>query len=91
MECVQLFIVSSRYLDASLNYNTHQMSTGAQCPSIPPLANGRILTTSTQFNAGDEVSFLCDLGYMLNGSIPITCGEDGEWSQDPAEIECIGQ
>ena len=61
---------------------------GVQCPSVPDLVNGAVLTTETRFNFADEVTFLCDLGFMPTGARTISCQSDGQWSVDPSTFTC---
>ena len=32
---------------------------------------------------GDTALFTCNPGFQLEGTSPLTCGNDGEWSDDP--------
>ncbi|XP_019647923.1 PREDICTED: LOW QUALITY PROTEIN: sushi, von Willebrand factor type A, EGF and pentraxin domain-containing protein 1-like [Branchiostoma belcheri] len=47
------------------------------CPALSQPANGQ-MNGNNLF--GDQVTFACDLGYSLNGSISRTCQADGTWS-----------
>ena len=33
-------------------------------------------------NPGDTCTYTCDDGYMLDGDMTVTCGDDGSWSDD---------
>jgi hypothetical protein len=40
---------------------------------------------------GQTITFFCPPGQTLNGSNSATCMGNGEWEQDPREVECIGK
>ncbi len=46
----------------------------SSCPVIAPPANGRVLID------GLTVTYTCNPGYTLNGSVTRTCEDDGTWS-----------
>ena len=39
---------------------------------------------------GQNVTFACPPGQILNGPNSSTCLGNGEWESDPGEVECIG-
>ena len=39
---------------------------------------------------GQNITFSCPPGQTLNGSNSSTCMGNGEWEQDPREVECTG-
>lgn len=53
--------------------------------------NGLALTLETKFIYLDEVTYLCNLGYLINGTglakYTITCQIDGTWSNEVPTCE----
>ncbi|XP_066283044.1 sushi, von Willebrand factor type A, EGF and pentraxin domain-containing protein 1-like [Branchiostoma lanceolatum] len=47
------------------------------CPPLSPVSNGQM---SGGNSYGDQVMFVCDVGYSLSGSPARTCQADGTWS-----------
>ena len=39
---------------------------------------------------GQNITFTCPPGQMLNGSNASTCMGNGVWEQDPGDVECTG-
>ena len=39
---------------------------------------------------GQNITFTCPPGQMLNGSNTSTCMGNGEWEPDPGEVACTG-
>ena len=62
--------------------------TAVQCPSLPSITNGVVLTTDTTFHFGDDVGFLCNLGFQMNGPRVVTCLANGTWSVDVTALMC---
>ncbi|XP_006039104.1 complement receptor type 1, partial [Alligator sinensis] len=57
------------------------------CPN-PEIQNGRKLDgRGSAYTFGHRVSFVCNAGYVLNGSHEIQCQQDGSW--DPRIPSCI--
>ena len=54
--------------------NTAAIQCSITDPEIGPPANGRLLFD------GLTVTYTCNTGYTLNGSITRTCGENRTWS-----------
>jgi hypothetical protein len=40
---------------------------------------------------GQTIMFICPHGQTLNGANSSTCMGNGEWEQDPREVECTGK
>ena len=55
------------------------------------ILNGAALTSYNQFYYGDEVSFICNIGYLVTGTSltndTVVCQADGTWSFRPI---CVG-
>ncbi|OCU02148.1 hypothetical protein XELAEV_18007909mg [Xenopus laevis] len=56
------------------------------CGWIGPPANGR--KEGTSYLEGSEVTFSCNRGYMISGSLTRTCQPDGTWSGQLSQ--CVG-
>jgi len=57
----------------------------AFCPLLSDPDNGMIdcsLGDDGEANPGDTCTYTCDDGYMVNGDMIVTCGNDGTWSDD---------
>ena len=39
---------------------------------------------------GDNITFTCPTGAILNGPNSSTCMGNGEWEPDPREVNCTG-
>ncbi len=53
--------------------------------------NGKIKDYESYNNSlpeGSNITFFCDYGFLLIGENTSTCNSSGEWSTDPAMIEC---
>ena len=75
--------------------NSHIVIT---CPLLKNLKNGTIVYSSEQesrFDIGTVATYICDQGYVLNGTTLRACMEDdridtvGEWSRDAPT--CLGE
>ena len=58
---------------------------GTACPPLSDPDNGMIdcsLGDDGVANPGDTCTYTCDDGYMVNGDMIVTCGDDGTWSDD---------
>lgn len=46
------------------------------------------MTSQTSFFHGDIISYICDVGFLVNGSAKnvgmVTCNNNGQWSSTPA-------
>ena len=40
---------------------------------------------------GQNITFTCAPGQVLNGSNQSTCMGNGKWEPDPGDVECIGE
>ena len=58
----------------------HPVSSGIVCPEIVGPGNGQLLTSMEIFRFGDVASFVCDIGYVMNGMENISCSASGSWS-----------
>lgn len=56
------------------------------CP-IPEIKNGRV-SSSTLPKFQETLTVTCDVGYIVNGSATITCGDDRNFDAVP---NCIGK
>jgi len=60
-------------------------SIGTACPPLSDPDNGMIdcsLGGDGVANPGDTCTYTCDDGYMVDGDMIVTCGDDGTWSDD---------
>lgn len=77
-----------------IDNNVHIYSLAIEC--APPsylIPNGLALTMEMKFFFGDEVTYMCNLGYVINGTglatHKITCQVDSTWSG--VEPTCEGK
>ena len=40
---------------------------------------------------GQNITYSCPPGQILNGSNSSTCMRNGKWEPDPEEVECMGK
>ena len=60
----------------------------ATCPSLPSIANGRIVsvdldavtTNPDRYAQGSVATYTCSSGYILVGTSQRTCESNGQWS-----------
>ena len=52
------------------------------CPDLKtvPFANGMVLVTGRLLKDGDSATYVCNEGFMLQGTLLRTCGSDGQWT-----------
>ena len=61
-----------------------------KCPAnyISSFFNGKLMTYQSAFFYGDIISYICDVGFTVSGSLVnvgmVTCENDGTWSSTPA-------
>ena len=61
-----------------------------QCPQPSQvIANGRSLTLQLTFVQGDSVQYLCEVGYVIQGSTTTTISCQG--GRSPAVPTCVGK
>ncbi|ESO89533.1 hypothetical protein LOTGIDRAFT_234340 [Lottia gigantea] len=55
-----------------------------ECP-VPPrnIGNGRSTVSKLHYQIGDQVSFVCNIGYVPQGTTTITCQSNGSWDFTP--------
>ncbi|XP_064604948.1 clotting factor C-like [Liolophura sinensis] len=53
---------------------------GKSCSELQAPKNGGILKSSGSATVGQKVTFTCNSGYVLTGSVERQCREDGTWS-----------
>ncbi|XP_061169998.1 sushi, von Willebrand factor type A, EGF and pentraxin domain-containing protein 1-like [Saccostrea echinata] len=72
-------------LEPHHRYHINHSCVAIEC-SVPTysIPNGLALTLETKFFYGDEVTYMCNLGYMIKGTglatYKISCQIDGSWS-----------
>ena len=49
------------------------------CGAPPAISNSHV-TLRDVYNAGDIVTYTCDLGYEVEGASSLLCGNDGSWT-----------
>lgn len=59
-------------------------STVVKC-GRPPVSHD-VIVDGESFSYGDQVTFRCSSGYLLNGSNAATCAQDGDWQYDDGGI-----
>ena len=64
-----------------------------QCEDLNyTIVNGRALTTKSEFYYGDKVTYLCNLGFLMNGTnsptYEMTCQADGSWNRKQPSCQC---
>ncbi|OWA50277.1 Locomotion-related protein Hikaru genki [Hypsibius exemplaris] len=58
------------------------------CHSFHPPAHGYVFEAmQTRYLVGKIVQFACNKGFMPNGPLSATCGDDGKWSNPPPRCE----
>ena len=58
----------------------------AQCPPLGPLLNGNItysMELNPNYDPGTDATHVCNLGFVLIGSIIRVCQETTQWSEVP--------
>nr|XP_022325864.1 uncharacterized protein LOC111125916 isoform X1 [Crassostrea virginica] len=81
-------------LEPHHQYHINHSCVEVEC-SPPPFSipNGLALTLETKFMYLDEVTYLCNLGYLINGTglakYTITCQIDGTWSNEVPTCEIV--
>ncbi len=58
----------------------------------PPL-NGALLNNCQNTNSieGSVITFQCDPGFSLVGTVTATCNNSGLWYPDPALLDCVSR
>ncbi len=59
----------------------------ASCGSLPSISDG-LPGTPTRTTFGGTVTYSCNTGYILSGSVTVTCQASGSWSTRPT---CEGE
>ncbi|XP_053392668.1 sushi, von Willebrand factor type A, EGF and pentraxin domain-containing protein 1-like isoform X2 [Mercenaria mercenaria] len=58
-----------------------------ECPFLQRFVNGRLNISSTNRYVNSTAEIVCDLGYILDGSLSVECQENGTW--DISSAICI--
>ena len=58
-----------------------------RCRELEAPENGDIMFSESPVGSGDIATFTCDDGFELDGSESITCGCNGEWSDESPTCE----
>ena len=81
--------------DGTSNYYTSEAETGIRdgdtyrinktcvrkmCPALDPPEHGQFLTDMETYRFGDIVSFMCDFGYVMEGSSSLICTSAAQWN-----------
>ena len=61
------------------------LSSTVVCPPLFSPANGQVFFSSTV--EGSVATYSCDSGFVINGEVTRTCGEDGTWSGEAPTCE----
>ena len=88
---IYVFIINNNYIDAyhRININVMWCRLGVVCPGIVAPRNGQLLMSMDLFHYEDVASFVCDIGYVMDGEKEIKCTSDGTWSVN--EPMCKGK
>ncbi len=62
------------------SYRLNKTCVRKLCPALSAPLNGRILTDLQDYRFGDMMRFMCDFGYILEGSPSLLCTSAGEWN-----------
>jgi len=53
-----------------------------ECPEPNTTNNSKLLFRKSVFQYKDVITFVCDVGYMLQGSSQLTCQANKTWDMD---------
>ena len=55
------------------------------------LTNARVVGYEDPAREGQNITFTCAPGQVLNGSNQSTCMGNAKWESDPGDVECMGE
>ena len=61
-------------------YRLNKTCVRKMCPAIEAPLNGRVLTDMDTYRFGDMIKFMCDFGYVMEGSSSLLCTSAAEWN-----------
>ena len=61
-------------------YRLNKTCVRKMCPSLEAPLNGKTLTDIETYRFGDMMRFMCDFGYVMEGSSTLLCTSAGEWN-----------
>ena len=72
------------------NNNDMNVFLADECSNPIKLSNALAVGYVDPAREGQNITFTCPPGQILNGSNLSTCMGNGEWEPDPGEVECKG-
>jgi len=68
-------------------YRLNKTCVPKMCPKLVSPVNGLLLSTKENHHFGDKVSFQCDFGYIISGSLSLQCTSSGVWNGSVPECQ----
>lgn len=61
-------------------YRINKTCVPKMCPRLAPPKNGMVLTNNARYRFGDQIKFMCNFGFIMNGPESLICTSSGDWN-----------